>query len=234
MKAPCTESSSYKMYDDTDPSKSTPLEQVRFCQIQCVRDTPQNRRTKKIITLNLKEKGNDPVRNGTSTRLQMQINIIACGPQQPEKTTPKTRHYPTCDRAELPEPHHSNAKQLDVCNTSQPLPSSLTEVYSDLHLLNRGVPAGRHGPTTNCTMPPSSLTTIPQLTPTPMPTPVTHSNPESTFFPHPNGCTRRTMTLQIISLKIQAKNRWRRRRIKSALFPRESRPLLLAVQPTIA
>ena len=67
----------------------------------------------------------------------MQINIIACGPQQPEKTTPKTRHYPTCDRAELPEPHHSNAKQLDVYNTSQPLPSSLTEVYSDLHLFNR-------------------------------------------------------------------------------------------------
>ena len=165
----------------------------------------------------------------TCSWLQMQINIIACGPQQPEKTTPKTRHYPTCDRAELPEPRHSNAKQLDVYNTSQPLPSSLKEVYSDLHLLGRGVPAGRHGPTTNCTMPPSSLTTIPQLTPTPMPTPVTHSNPESAFFPHPNGCTRRTMTLQIISLNIQAKNRWRRRRIKSALFPRESRPLLLAV-----
>ena len=30
------------------------LEQVWFCQIQCVRDTPQNRRTKKIITLNLR------------------------------------------------------------------------------------------------------------------------------------------------------------------------------------
>ena len=105
------------------------------------------------------------------------------------------RLHPTCDRAELPEPRHSDAKQLDVYNTSQPLPSSLTKVYSDLHLLGRGVPTGRHGQTTNCTMPPSSLTTMPQLTPTPMPTPVTHSNPESAFFPHPNGCTRRTMTL---------------------------------------
>ena len=65
----------------------------------------------------------------TCSWFQMQINNNACGPQQPEKTTPKTRHYPTRDRAELPEPHQSNAKQLDVYNTSQPLPSSLTEVY---------------------------------------------------------------------------------------------------------
>ena len=37
----------HELHDDTDPSKSTPFEQVLFCQIQCVRDTPQNRRTKK-------------------------------------------------------------------------------------------------------------------------------------------------------------------------------------------
>ena len=46
----------HELHGDTDTSKSTPFEQVRFCQIHCVRDTPQNRRTKKIITLNLKEK----------------------------------------------------------------------------------------------------------------------------------------------------------------------------------
>ena len=114
------------------------------------------------------------------------------------------RLNPTCDRAELPKPRHSDAKQLDVYNTSQPLPSSLTEVYSNLHLLGRGVPAGQHGPITNCTMPPSSLMTMPQLTPTPMPTPVTHSNPKAHSFRTPTDVHAEQWRFQIVSLKNQA------------------------------
>ena len=124
------------------PAKVPPLEQVRFCQIQCVRDTPQNRRTKKIITLNLKENGNDPVR-----LVHVHVFMVPdadqhhllCEPQQPGKPTrngtPSTRHV--TERKYL-RPRHSDAKQLDVYDTSQPLPSSLTEVYSDLHHLGRG------------------------------------------------------------------------------------------------
>ena len=91
----------HELHDDTDPNKSAPLEQERFCQIQCVRDTPQ---TGTLMQEELKR----PSPNWytyTCSWFQMQINNIACGPQQPEKTTPKTRHYPTRDRAELPEPH---------------------------------------------------------------------------------------------------------------------------------
>ena len=106
------------------------------------------------------------------------------------------RLYPTCDRAELPKPRHSDAKQLDVYNTSQPLPSSLTEVYSDLHLLGRGVfcrttwsdnqlHQAAKQLDDNATADADADADAGDAL----------KSKKNAFFPHPNGCTRRTMAL---------------------------------------
>ena len=68
----------------------------------------------------LETERNDPVRIGTSTRVQfqMQINIICLWTTTTWETHSEWQaFYPTCDQAELPEPRHSYAKQLDVDNT---------------------------------------------------------------------------------------------------------------------
>ena len=117
------------------PAKVPPLEQVRFCQIQCVRDTPQTG------TLSVRR-----IETTQSGLVQVHVFMVTDADQHHSLVDHNnlgnphgiTRLLPTCDRAELPEPRHSDAKQLDVYNTSQPLPSSLTEVYSDPHLLGRG------------------------------------------------------------------------------------------------
>ena len=72
------------------PSKSTPFEQVRFCKVQCVHDTPQNRRTKKIITLNLKEK--ETTQSGL-----VQVHVFM--------VTDAVQHYSLVDHTNLGNPH---------------------------------------------------------------------------------------------------------------------------------
>ena len=149
---------------------------------------------------------------------------FACGPQQPGKptwnNTPSTNMWPS---------GITSAKQLDVYNTSQPLPSSLTEVHSDPHLLGRGCSWRTTWSDNQLHHAAKQLDDrMPQQTPTPMPTPVT---PTQIQRAHP---FRTPTDVHAKQWRFQSSNRWQRRRIKIDSLPREHRPLLFAVQPTIA
>ena len=127
------------------------------------------------------------------------------------------RDPPLCPCSTVPI-HDGNLEDLNeiLCVRVQPLPS-MTETLktstrsSSVSVFNRFHPRRkpwRPRPTTNCTLPPSNLTTECHRPVTPTQIQRAHS------FRTPTDVRAKQWRFQIVSLKIQANNRWRRRRKK--------------------